>query len=73
MAIMVMLYWLFRLFDFVGEKTFGISIWHGRSTLKALAVSIITISLILICTGKIKKVLKENKRMLYVLELLGLR
>lgn len=73
MAIMVMQYWLFRLFDFVGEKTFGISVWHGRSTLKALVVSIITILLILVFVGEIKKVLKKNKRMLYVSELLGIR
>ena len=73
MAIMVMQYWLFRLFDFVGEKTFGISIWHGRSTLKALVVSVITISLILVFVGEIKKVLKKNKRMLYVSELFGIR
>ena len=73
MTIMVMQYWLFRLFDFIGEKTFGISIWHGRSTLKALVVSIITILLILVFVGEIKKVLKKNKRMLYVSELFGIR
>ena len=73
MAIMVMQYWLFRLFDFVGEKTFGISVWHGRSTLKALVVSAITISLILTCTGIIKKVSKKNRMMLCVSELFGLR
>ena len=73
MTIVVMQYWFFRLFQVVGKNFFGISVWHSRSMLKALVVSIVTISLILTCVEMVKKVSNKNEKVLYVSKLFGFR
>lgn len=42
MIIMATQYWIFRLFDTLSLNLLGLSVWHGRSTIKAVGCSIIT-------------------------------
>ena len=71
MIIMIMQYWFFEVFELIGSKTFGISIWNYRGTLKALVVSIITISLILLCSELVKNVSNKNEKIKYISKLFG--
>ena len=71
MIIMIMQYWFFEVFELIGSKTFGISIWNYRGTLKALVVSIITISPILLCSELVKNVSNKNEKIKYISKLFG--
>lgn len=56
LIIMATQYWFFKLYDAVSHRLFGISIWHYRNSLKALAISVITIMFICIIVDFLKKI-----------------
>ena len=55
LIIMATQYWAFNFFDFISYNTVKISVWHYRSTLKAVFLSIITIFIILTFVQILKK------------------
>lgn len=60
LIIMAMQYWLFKFYDFVFSKFSQISVWHYRSTLKALVVSVVTMALICGFSELVKALCKKN-------------
>lgn len=60
MIIMASQYWFFMLYDVISMKLFNMSVWHYRNTLKALVISIITISLICLIIEMVKKIGDRN-------------
>lgn len=60
LIIMATQYWLFTLFDLMSGMFFEISIWKYRSTLKALVVALITMTIICFIVERLKKISKDN-------------
>lgn len=56
MFIMCFHYWIFTGLDMVSNKLFHFSVWHYRNTLKAIAVTIITIALCLFICFVVRKI-----------------
>ncbi len=55
LIIMATQYWFFTLYDIISKRLLDGSIWHYRNTLKALVISIITITLICSIVEFLKK------------------
>lgn len=73
LIIMATQYWLFYPFDAISQKLFCVSVWHSRSTVKALAVTVITVFFIMISVSIFKKRFRNNKRVLILAKYIGIR
>lgn len=73
LIIMVTQYWFFKFFDILSQKLFNVSVWQMYGTLKAIIVSIITISFILVGVSIFKKIFKNNEKILLWGKYLGIQ
>lgn len=73
LIIMTTQYWFFKFFDILSQKIFNVSVWHTQSTLKAIIVSIITISFIMIGVSIFKKIFKNNEKVLLLAKYIGIQ
>jgi fucose 4-O-acetylase-like acetyltransferase len=63
LIIMATQYWFFTLYDVISKRLLNGSIWHYRNTLKALVISVITITLICSIVELLKKISVRNFRL----------
>lgn len=73
LIIMASQYWFFRAYDLVSQKLWNLSVWHGRSTIKAIIVTFITIFFIMIIVSTFKKIFKDNDKILNAAKYIGIR
>ena len=63
LIIMATQYWFFTLYDVISKRLLNGSIWYYRNTLKALVISVITITLICSIVELLKKISIRNCRL----------
>lgn len=73
LIIMATQYCFFGVYDIFSQKLFGMSVWHERSTMKAIVVTIVTITFIMILVSIIKSVFKNNRKVLNLAKYIGIR
>lgn len=72
MIIMASQYWFFKFSDILSYKFFDFSIWHYRNTLKAVFMTLITITIIMFVVSLLKKISKENQVIAKICSLVGI-
>ena len=61
MTIMIFQYFVFKFYNLISIKLFGLDIWHYRSTIKAFFLSILTIVIIYFFKSIIEKIFQNDK------------
>lgn len=73
LIIMATQYWFFRGYDIISKKLFNISVWHTRSTIKAIVISCVTIFFIMFGVYFFKKIFEKNKVIMRLSKYIGIR
>ena len=71
--IMCFHYWIFRLFDSISNRLFYFSAWHYQSTIKALLMTAVTISLCMIIVFLVHKLNKKFPKTKFLFSCIGIR